>query len=209
MTTPSKSPHRSIATLHLARSVPALITQAQNIVQAVAGNPAFPSPTPPLASITDAIQKLQAAETATLSRTKGAATLRDEKRNVLTEQLEQLRHHVQTVANASPETSASTIESAGIGVKRTPVHPKRVFTAKPGAVSGAVTLMTQAAARRASYVWQFSSDAGKTWVDAPITLQSKTTVSGLTPGAAMVFRCRPVTKDGAGDWSQPSWLIVK
>jgi hypothetical protein len=34
-------------------------------------------------------------------------------------------------------------------------------------------------------------------------------VMGLTPGATVVFRCRPVTKAGEGDWSQPSAIIVK
>ncbi len=209
MTTPSKSPHRSIATLKLAKSVPALITQAQSIVQAMTNNPAFPAPTPPLATVTDAIHQLQTAETATLSRTKGAATSRNEKRNALTEQLAQLRNHVETVANANAETSASTIQSAGIGVKRTTVRAPRAFGAKPGAVSGSVTLLTQAAARRASYEWQYSNDAGKTWVTAPNTLQAKTTIAGLTPGANVAFRSRPVTKAGEGDWSQPSSLIVK
>jgi len=42
-----KSHRRSVASLKLPNKVPALLTQAQNIVQAMTGNPSFPSPTPP------------------------------------------------------------------------------------------------------------------------------------------------------------------
>ena len=209
MTTPAKATHRSIASLKLARSVPALITQAQNIVQAMTNNPAFPAPNPPLATVTDAVHQLQAAETATLSRTKGAATARNEKRVALTKQLQQLKNHVQTTADASPDTSASIVQSAGIAVKKTGVRPPRLFAAKPGAVSGSVNLRTQTAARRASYEWQYSTDGGKTWLPSPSTLQSKTTISGLTPGATVLFRSRPLTKHGEGDWTQPTSLLVK
>ena len=44
---------------------------------------------------------------------------------------------------------------------------------------------------------------------APATLQAKTTVTGLTPGATVEFRYRPVTKTGEGNWSQTVQLIVK
>jgi hypothetical protein len=36
----------------------------------------------------------------------------------------------------APENSAATIQSAGIGVKKTPVKKPRVFAATQGAVSG-------------------------------------------------------------------------
>ena len=208
MTTPAQSPRRTIATLKLPRSVPALIVHARRIVEAMTDNPAFPSPTPPLATVSEAIQKLQAAQSATLSRTKGAVTVRDEVRHVLARQLEQLKSHVQMMADASIETSASIVQSAGIGVRKTPVQPPRVFAAKRGAVSGSVTLVTRVAARRAAYHWQYSTDAGKTWVAAPSTLQARTSISGLSPGVTAAFRYRPMTKNGEGDWSEPNSLIV-
>ena len=71
-----------------------------------------------------------------------------------------------------------------------------------------MNLVTHSAAHRASYEWQYSTDAGKTWLAAPSTLQSKTTIPGLTPGATAMFRYRPVTKKGEGDWSQPTSLLV-
>ena len=209
MTTTTTATHRSLASLKLPKKVPALITQAQNIVQAMTNNPSFPSPTPALATVTQATHDLTTAETATLSHTKGAATTRNEKRVVLVKMLEQLKAHVQSVADANVENAASMIQSAGMAVKKPAARAPRVFAAKAGTVSGSVTLVARAAARRASYEWQYSTDAGKTWLAAPNTLQAKTTVSGLTPGATVEFRYRPVTKKGEGDWSQPSSLIVK
>jgi hypothetical protein len=162
-----------------------------------------------LATVTNAIHELQAAETAALSRTKGAATVRNEKRTALVKLLQQLKNYIQTTADGSVETAASMIQSAGLVVRKAAVHPPRVFAAKPGAVSGSATLIARSAARRASYEWQYSTDAGKTWAAVPSTLQSKTTIVGLAPGATALFRYRPVTKHGEGDWSQPASLIVK
>jgi hypothetical protein len=209
MSTTPKTVHRSFASLKLPNKVPALITYAQGIVKAMTGNPAFPSPVPTLAAVTEAISELQTAETAALSRTKGAVAVRNEKRAALVTLLQQLRAHIQATADANPETSASVIQSAGVALRKTPVRTKRVFAAKFGPVSGSVHLVTNTAARRASYEWQYSADGGKTWVSAPSTLQAKTTIPGLTPGATVLFRYRAVTKTGEGDWSQSQSLIVK
>lgn len=209
MTTPTKTVHRSLASLKLPTQVPAMITYAQGIVKALTGNPAFPTTAPTLATVTEAITELQTAETAALARTKGAVAVRNEKRAALVTLLQQLRGQIQTVADGSPETAGSLIQSAGIAVKKTPVHAKRTFTAKPGAVSGSVLLVTDAAARRAFYEWQYSADGGKTWVSAGSTLKASTTVAGLTPGASVMFRYRAGTKTGEGDWSQTATIIVK
>jgi len=136
MSTTTQTIHRSIASLKLPNKVSAMITYAQGIVKALTGNPAFPTTAPTLATVTEAITELQTAETAALARTKGAVTVRNEKRAALVTLLQQLRGQIQTVADASPETAASLIQSAGIAVRKTPVRAKRVFTAKPGAVSG-------------------------------------------------------------------------
>jgi hypothetical protein len=209
MTTTSKPLHRTLASLKLPTKVPAFITYAEGIVKGITGNPSFPSPTPPLSAVTQAIDDLQAAETATLSRVKGAVATRNEKRMALVQLLQHMKAYVQTAADVNPENALSIIQSAGMFVRKTPVRTKRAFAAKPGAVSGTVRVLTNAAARRASYDWEYSTDGGKTWVSLPSTLQAKTTVSGLTPGATAMFRFRALTKTGEGDWSQPTSLLVQ
>jgi hypothetical protein len=209
MSTNTKSTHLPLVILGMPKNVPGLISYARNIVNRMTANPSFPVPTPKLAAVTTATDELQAAETATLSRTKGAAAVRNEKRTALVLLLRQLRGYVQTVADADPTNAVSLIESSGFAVRKTTTHQARVFGAKPGRISGSVALVAGIVAKRSSYEWAYSTDGGKTWVAAPVTLQARTTVAGLTPGATVLFKSRAVTKAGEEDWSQPVSLVIQ
>jgi hypothetical protein len=203
-----KAPRRATVTLSLPKRVPALIVYAQGIVERMTANPSFPNPTPTLGAVTAAIAELQTAETAALSRVKGAVAARNEKRAALVVKLQQLRAHIQTRADAEPANAASIIQSAGVAIRKSPTRRARAFAAKQGPVSGAAKLVAVTQSRRASYEWQYSSDGGKTWITAPSTLQAKTTIAGLLPGATVQFKYRAVTKTGEGDWSQPLSLLL-
>jgi hypothetical protein len=207
--TTTKTDHRSIVALKLPTRVQALITYAQNIVKSLTGNPSFPNVIPSLVALTAAITDLQSAETATLNRTKGSVVTRNEKKTALVALLQQLKGTIQTAADANIENGASIISSAGVEVKKTVVRSPRVFAAKPAAVTGSAKLVAASAGHRASYEWEYSTDGGKTWVTAPVTLQAKTTISGLTAGTTVQFRYRPVTKTGEGNWTQPVSLLVQ
>jgi hypothetical protein len=207
--TTAKKTSKPTAVLLLPKTVPALVTFVQSVVTAMTGNPSFPSPVPTLAVVAAALAALHAAESAALARTKGAVADRDDKQAALVTLLKQLLAYVQSVADANVETGATVIQSAGVAVKKTPVQKPRVFVAEQGAISGSAKLVAASAGRRASYEWQYSLDGGKTWVIAPASLQAKTTVVGLTPGATVEFRYRPVIKTGEGNWSQTVQLIVK
>ena len=208
MTTP-KGINRAVVTLKLPRPVPALIKYGRAIVTAMTSNPNFTNPDPALASVTAALDELQTAETATQARTHGAAATRNDKRTTVVLLLQQVKGYIQKTADANMENGAAIIQSAGLSVKKPAARAPRTFEAKPGPVSGSVKLVAKAAAPRASYEWQFSTDGGKTWLSAPVTLQAKTIVQGLTPGATVTFRYRGVTKTGEGDWSQLVTAIVK
>jgi hypothetical protein len=56
--------------------------------------------------------------------------------------------------------------------------------------------------------WQFSTDGGKTWIDASPTTKSSTVITGLTPGALVHYRQRVITKTGPGNWCQAVAAIV-
>ena len=128
---------------------------------------------------------------------------------MLVKLLQRLRAYVQDIADANPEEAASIVESAGMSVKKHPVMPPREFAAKQGPVSGSVKLVAPRAAQRAGYEWAMSTDGGKTWPSLPFTLQAKTLVTGLVPGSTVMFRYRPTTKGGGGDWSQTISFIVR
>jgi hypothetical protein len=93
-------------------------------------------------------------------------------------------------------------------VRKTATRRARTFTARPGPVSGAAALYAASAGPRTAYDWEYSTDGGKTWVTAPSTIQAKTKVAGLVPGATVQFRYRVVARTGQGDWSQPDSLLV-
>jgi len=204
--TPKKTTHRSVASLKLPKPVPALIVYAEGILKGMSANANFPNPVPALTALSGAIADLQNAETAALARTKGAVATRNAKRATLVSILQQEKAYVQAQADASPENGPSIIESAAMAVKKVATRPPRVFSAKPGTVSGTVQVVAPQAARRSSYEWEYSTDGGKTWLELPPTLQAKTTVTGLAPGSNVEFRYRAVTKTGAADWSLPITL---
>ena len=66
---------RSVAVLKLSPRVKNVITFAQSVASALTNNPQLPSPTPTLATFLADVAALNTAETAVLSRTKGAAKL--------------------------------------------------------------------------------------------------------------------------------------
>jgi hypothetical protein len=156
-TTNTTKTHRALASLKLPKPNPALITYAQGIVKGMTGNAYFTTPSPALTVLSAAIGDLQTTETLALTRAKGAAAARNEKRATLVSLLQQERSYVQGIADGSPENGASIIQSAGLAVKKVPTHTSRVFAARPGTVSGTVKLVAPAAAHRSSYEWEYST----------------------------------------------------
>jgi hypothetical protein len=120
------------------------------------GNASFPTPTPTLAAVTQGIVDLQAAEVSALTRTKGAVSVRNEKRAALIALLKQLGRYIQATADAGADSGGSIILSAGVTVRKTPTRAPRVFHAASGAVSGSAKLVAASAGTRSSYEWQYS-----------------------------------------------------
>ncbi len=200
---------RSMVVLKLSPRVKNVITFAQNVASALTNNPHFPTPNPSLATLQADVAALNVAETAVLSRTKGAVEARDAKLAIVRSDLENLKAYVQTVAaTASPSDADAIIESSGLTIRKVTLHDKAALAAKQGSVTGTVNLVAKAAAKRAAYTWQYSVDQ-KTWTTVPSTIQSKAGVSGLTAGTMYYFRVQSITGAGVGDWSQVVSLLVK
>jgi hypothetical protein len=194
----------------MSHKVKSLITFAQSVATTMTGNTSFPSPTPPLATFQTNIAALVDAETAVVARTKGAAGTRNAKLAVVRGDLASLRTYVQGVVDAAnPANGESIIGSAGMAVRKVTLHDKPALAVKQGAVSGTVTLSAKAAAVKAAYNWEYSTDQ-KTWTSLPQTLKAKTGVSGLTAGTTYFFRSQALTpKGGEGNWGQVVSLLVK
>jgi hypothetical protein len=199
--------HRTTAVLKLPTRKASVAASAASILNALTNNTAFPNPTPPLTTVQADLAAYQAAESAVLTRVKGAAVTRNEKYAVLHADLVHLMAYVQQLADANPANAQSIIESGGLSIRKTASHPKSAIAIKPGEVTGSAKIVAKAAAQRASYEWQYSTDQ-KTWTNAPSTLQAKTVIAGLTSGTVYYFRSRAVTKTGEGSYSQVVQLLV-
>ena len=209
MTTTVQGPHRCIAILKLPKNnTPLYISRARAIVQAMTGNPWFPSPRPDLATVESAIEALDEAQTATLAGAQAETATRNDKRRDLRLVLEQLCAYVQSVADANVANAASIIESAGMYVKGVGGRRRAGFRLTDGRVSGEVDVFTDQAANRASYDWQYSLDDCVSWVDLPGTTKADTTIAGLPRGARVWVRYRTIVKSVTSDWSQPLSIIV-
>jgi len=199
---------RPIVVLKLPTRLKNLIAFAQNIATAMANNPAFPTPSPPIATLVADVGALNTAETAVLSRTKGAVETRNAKLAIVRADLESLKGYVQTVASVgTADNAAAIIASAGMSTRKLTLHDKPALAVKQGSVSGTANLVAKAVARTAVYEWQYSTDQ-KTWTALPMTFQAKTGVSGLTSGTTYYFRMQPFTRTGLENWGQIVSLLV-
>ncbi len=215
---PPAPPHEAVmsgttrphAVLKLSRRVKNVISFAQAVEAALATNVAtFPSPTPPLATFQADVAALVSAETAVQARAKGAVETRDAKLSAVHNDLKSIQSYVQFVADTgNPNSAAAVIESAGLSVRKITLHDKPALAIKQGSVSGIVTLDAKAAARRAAYDWQYSTDQ-KTWTSLPPTLQAKTVASGLTAGTVYYFRVQALIRTGEQNWSDVVSFMVK
>jgi hypothetical protein len=201
--------NRVFVALKLPLPVPKLIKVAQAIIAALTGNPHIPNPNPTVPALTTALDTLVTTEAATKTRAVGTVPARNVARTNLLSLLQASKANVQQLADLSPEQAEAIVTSAGMAIRKTAAHTKPPFAAKPGAISGTVVLAARAAAVRASYEWEWSGDGGKTWNAVSPTLQAKTEIAGLPVATSVQFRYRAVTKAGAGDWSQPTSLLVK
>jgi hypothetical protein len=204
MSTPQ---HHPIA-LRLPRVAPLLIVFARQIVQAMTGNPWFPSPTPDLATVAAAIDALDESEVLVRTRVKGAAAARNVKKKEVERALRALKRHVEGIADQDVSNGAAIIESAGMTPKKhTPRH-KLPLSARMGTAPDQVILRAKSLRRPASYEWQYSDDGGETCIGAGTTTVADTIVRGLSPARTYCFRFRTTVKRTTGEWSQVIHFVV-
>ena len=198
-----------MATLKLPKQNPSIILFAKSVHDALLGNASFPKPNPPLASFAADIASYEDAETKAAAKTKGAATLRNARKKKVKDDLTHLRDYVQSVAEtqASAADAAATIESAFMAVKKSAPRSKPELEARNNGTSGTVILIARAAARAATYYWQYSQDQAS-WTSVPETMKASTVIAGLSPAHTYAFRFRALTPGGPRDYSQAVTLLV-
>ena len=197
---------RALAVMQISkyRKIGDFILKSRAISQDMSNNATtFPSPVPTLLVFNADIGKLESLQSNAMSRVPGAVANRNVAYNIVLADLQSLMAYVQNKADAANnfEVSSAIILSAGFAVKGAPSRNKPILEAKFDSKNNSIKLMAKAAGNRASYNWQYSTNAGVAWIDMPPTLQAKTTLTGVAISAQLAFRVRSITKDGPSAWS--------
>jgi hypothetical protein len=201
------------------KDVPGVQVRAQAMHDGITANAAtFSSPTITMVVFVGLITALaEAQQNAVGTKAKGSASVRDTKRNEVWTAMDLLRAYVQSLADAlNADAAASLIESAGLVVASTGGHQKAALTAtlttSPGVVhldANAALLVGPAdAAKKVTFHWAWSGDAGKTWNDVRSTPYANTDIPGLAPMSTYSFRASVTIGKITGAWSQAVSLLV-
>lgn len=187
---------------------------AARVVSMMTGNPNFPTPNPPLATITTQKNTTVASITAqeAAHQTAEATTItRDTNTEALKGLLSQLADHVQNVSGGD----AAKIESAGMGVRADstvpvgPVGQVLELVLSAGDFEGTLDAMWHPVRGARSYELQVSPDPPTTWTQKMASGKSSATVNGLASATKMWVRVRAVgAKNQAGPWSDPAVKVV-
>ena len=159
------------------------------------------------------IQAMQAAQTASASRGKGLAAVRNTKITPLWNAMILLRVYVQgLVDQVDPASGLALINQAGLVVGGVAAHVKILFVATLDPTANVVHLVLNAKAflgstsKRVTFHWQISSD-GKTWTSLPSTPYAQTQLPSPGPGS-YAFRAAATVGKTVVDWTTPFPLTI-
>ncbi len=190
------------------------VTLVRAIIASMEGNPHFPTPQPPLTTLTagaDALEQAEADVQAARQEGKTKTTIRNGKEDDLDRLVAQSVGYVTMVSGGDE----AIIQSAGMDVRATPgtsVPPSQPqgLAATAGDHDGTMDLSWDPVVEAASYVIEMSADppTATSWQHQGISTKSSFTVPGLTSGARVWFRVAAVNATGQSPWSDPSTKTV-
>ena len=196
-------------------SIPDKIAKARQIITALTGNPSFATPTPPLATVTTAIDDLESshadAQTAKqVAKTKTSA--QNEREDTADKLMSQLAAYVESVGGENEEL----IRSAGMDTRSvagastaSPTLPS-ALEASAGDHEGEADLSWDSVSGARSYIIERSPDppTATSWAHAGVSTKARATIGGLTPGTRYWFRVAAVSTGGQSGWSDPATCIA-
>ena len=159
------------------------------------------------------IEAAQAAQTASASRAKGLAAVRNTKITPLWNAMILLRSYVQgLVEQLDHAGGVALINQAGLVVGGVGAYVKKLFVAELDATANVVHLVLNAKAflgpthKQVTFHWQISSD-GKTWTSIPSTPHAATQLPSPGPGSYQ-FRAGATVGKTVLDWTTPFPMVI-
>ena len=191
------------------------VIRAEQIVASLTGNPNFPTPNPPLAAVTTAINGLRTAivEAQTARQAAQAKTVaQNDSEDELDKVMRQIAAYIENVSGGDEKM----ILSAGVSVRSPSTATSDTLAAPTGLSAtegdheGEIDLHWNSVKRARSYVVERSADppGDTSWSQTQVVTNSSATVSGLTRGAKHWFRVAAVGANGQSGWSDPATKIA-
>jgi hypothetical protein len=202
--------------LNIARlSLAERFARCRQIITAMTGNPNFPTPNPPLATITTALNDAEAASNAAQAArqdAKAKTVTQNDKDDFASGLMNQLAAYVESIAGGDE----SIIRSAGMDTKAVGSAPTSIpnppenLNTTAGDRDGEIDLSWEAVAGAKSYVIEQSADppTDTSWGHASVSTRSSQTIDGLKSGTRYWFRVAAVNGVGQSGWSDPSMKIA-
>lgn len=195
--------------------IPEKVAKARTIITSLTANPDFPTPNPPLLTITSVTDNLEAAVAtvqATKQQLKTDFSKQDEREDLFDAAMSQLVGYVQSVAG----DDEALIHSAGMDTRASGGQSTSVpdlppsLSATAGDHDGEIDLTWDTVPKAKSYVIEKSGDppTATSWQHAAVSTKSGATIEGLTPGTRYWFRVAAVGSAGQSGWSDPASKIA-
>src|SRR5436305_9405873 len=167
-------------------SIPQRTAKCRQIVTAMTGNPNFPNPNPPLATVTATLNDLDAATNAAQAsrqETKAKTADQNNKDDIASGLMSQLAAHVESVAGGDE----GIILSAGMDTKAAPTAASDIpdapanLSATAGDRDGEIHLSWEAVSGAKSYIIELSADpiTATSWAHARVSTRSGQTIDRL------------------------------
>ncbi len=177
-------------------------------LDAVDKNPLFPNAATPVATARTALAKYTKAIDDVNHHVAGAVQVRDDLKPSVKAAMRQVVEQVQIAIDQQPDQGSSIAASAKMRLRKVPVRNQEDLSVSDGTLVGEVVLIAKAIPGAQVYYWEYSSD-GLSWLRAPDTTKSRTTISGLTVGQKYYFRVHALTRKGPTNPTQVKTHVVR
>jgi hypothetical protein len=182
------------------------------ILLAIAMFPSLPITMPAFLLL---IQAAAAAQSASATRAKGLATLRDTKVDTLWTAMQSIKTYVAGLASGLDATAAaSLIQAAGLLVAEHVTHAKMLLSATYVPPTGIVfvsvnasLLVAKRTSKKTTFTYSWSADGGKTWSAGVTTAYTSLEVPSLTAGTYL-FRVFATVGKVPGEPTQAVSLTI-
>jgi hypothetical protein len=174
----------------------------------VAALASFPSLPIAIAAFLLLLQSAATAHSLVGTRTKGLATARNAKIDVLWTAMNSIKTYVQGISDTlDPIAAAALIESAGLLIAKKGGHQKLLLAAAYIPATGIVHLavnvkmiLGQRPTKKTTFTWSWSTDGGKSWFSGVTTAYAVAEVPALPPGTYL-FRVQATHGKVVGEWT--------